>query len=100
MRQRRRLGDEQILALWKCQRGMSDSYDDRNFTAPLLGAIAASTLIVYGDRDFLYPLEMAIAMYRASLALRCGWCRTAVTGRCWRRPRPNSRKPRCAFLGS
>jgi pimeloyl-ACP methyl ester carboxylesterase len=65
MRQRHRLGDEQILALWKWQRGMNDSYDDMNFTAPLLGAIEASTLIVYGDRDVLYPLEMAIAMYRA-----------------------------------
>ena len=65
MRQRHKLGDEQILALWKWQRGMNDSYDDMNFTPPLLGAIEASTLIVYGDRDFLYPLEMAIDMYRA-----------------------------------
>jgi len=65
MRQRHKLGDEQILALWKWQRGMNDSHDDMNFTPPLLGAIEASTLIVYGDRDFLYPLEMAIDMYRA-----------------------------------
>ena len=65
MRQRHKLGDEQILALWKWQRGMNDSHDDMNFTPPMLGAIEASTLIVYGDRDFLYPLEMAIDMYRA-----------------------------------
>jgi pimeloyl-ACP methyl ester carboxylesterase len=65
MRKRHRLGDEQILALWKWQRGMADSWDDMNFTSRLLGAIEAPTLIVYGDRDFLYPLEMAIDMYRA-----------------------------------
>jgi pimeloyl-ACP methyl ester carboxylesterase len=65
MRRRHKLGDEQILALWKWQRGMNTSYDDMNFTPPLLGAIEASTLIVHGDRDFLYPLEMAVDMYRA-----------------------------------
>jgi pimeloyl-ACP methyl ester carboxylesterase len=27
--------------------------------------ITASTLIVYGDRDPLYPVEMAVEMYRA-----------------------------------
>jgi pimeloyl-ACP methyl ester carboxylesterase len=64
MRKRHKLGDEQILALWKW-RGMSDSSDDMNFTPPLLGAIEAATLIVHGDRDFLYPLEMAIDLYRA-----------------------------------
>jgi pimeloyl-ACP methyl ester carboxylesterase len=31
----------------------------------MLFKITASTLIVYGDRDFLYPVEMAVEMYRA-----------------------------------
>ena len=44
---------------------MADSHDDMNFTPPLLSKITASTLIVYGDRDFLYPIEMAVDMYRA-----------------------------------
>jgi pimeloyl-ACP methyl ester carboxylesterase len=65
MRKRHKLGDDQIVALWEWQRGMKDSYDDMNFTPPLLGQIKASTLIVYGDRDFLYPVEMAVEMYRA-----------------------------------
>lgn len=65
MRKRHRLGDGQIVALWQWQRGMKDSYDDMNFTPPLLGTIEASTLIIYGDRDFLYPVEMAVEMYRA-----------------------------------
>lgn len=65
MRKRHKLGDEQIVALWEWQRGMRDSYDDMNFTPPSLSRIKASTLIVYGDRDFLYPVEIAVEMYRA-----------------------------------
>jgi pimeloyl-ACP methyl ester carboxylesterase len=44
---------------------MAESYDDMNFTPPSLSRITASTLIVYGDRDFLYPVEMGVDMYRA-----------------------------------
>ena len=44
---------------------MKDSYDDMNFTPLSLFRIRASTLIVYGDRDPLYPVEMAVEMYRA-----------------------------------
>lgn len=65
MRERHKLGDDQIVALWDWQHGMKDSYDDMNFTPASLGRIKASTLIVYGDRDLLYPVEMAIEMYRA-----------------------------------
>jgi pimeloyl-ACP methyl ester carboxylesterase len=65
MRKRHKLGDEQIRAIWEWSRGMAESYDDMNFTPPTLSKITASTLIVYGDRDFLYPIEMAVDMYRA-----------------------------------
>lgn len=65
MRRRHKLGDEQIVALWDWGRGMKDSYDDMNFTPQALSRITASTLIVYGDRDPLYPVEMAVEMYRA-----------------------------------
>ncbi len=65
MRKRHLHGDEQISAIWQWMRGMADSYDDMNFTPPLLSKITASTLIIYGDRDFLYPVEMAVEMYRA-----------------------------------
>jgi len=51
--------------LWEWHCGMEDSYDDMNFTPPSLSQITAPTLIVYGDRDFLYPVEMAVEMYRA-----------------------------------
>jgi pimeloyl-ACP methyl ester carboxylesterase len=65
MRRRHKLGDQQIVALWNWTRGMADSHDDMNFTAASLSKITAATLIVYGDRDPLYPVEMAVAMYRA-----------------------------------
>jgi pimeloyl-ACP methyl ester carboxylesterase len=65
MRKRHKLGDDQIRALWEWQHGMKDSYDDMNFTPESLSKIQAETLIVYGDRDFLYPVEMAVQMYRA-----------------------------------
>jgi pimeloyl-ACP methyl ester carboxylesterase len=65
MRKRHKLGDEQIGALWDWTRAMKDSYDDMNFTSTHLSRIQASTLIVYGDRDPLYPVEIAIEMYRA-----------------------------------
>jgi len=65
MRKRHKLGDEQIVTLWEWQRGMKDSYDDMNFTPLSLSTITASTLIVYGDRDFLYPVEMGVEMYRS-----------------------------------
>jgi len=35
------------------------------FTPPLLATITARTLIVHGDRDPLYPVELALEMYRA-----------------------------------
>ena len=65
MRKRHKLGDQQIVALWNWAREMKDSYDDMNFTTTSLSRITAPTLIVYGDRDPLYPVEMALEMYRA-----------------------------------
>jgi pimeloyl-ACP methyl ester carboxylesterase len=58
-------GDHQIRMLFDQMRGLKDSYDDMAFTPPLLATIAARTLIVHGDRDPLYPVELALEMYRA-----------------------------------
>jgi pimeloyl-ACP methyl ester carboxylesterase len=60
-----KLGDEQIVALWQWAHSLKDSYDDMNFSPENLAAIKARTLVVYGDRDPLYPVEMGVAMYRA-----------------------------------
>ncbi len=65
MRRRHKHGDAQIVALWEQCRALKDSHDDMNFTTKELALISASTLTVYGDRDPLYPVEMAVEMYRA-----------------------------------
>jgi pimeloyl-ACP methyl ester carboxylesterase len=65
LRERHRHGDGQIRALWAVQRSLAESYDDMNFTPPALSRIEARTLILYGDRDPLYPVELAVEMYRA-----------------------------------
>ena len=36
-----------------------------NFTPPYLSTITARTLIVHGDRDQLYPINLAVEMYEA-----------------------------------
>ncbi|MFY0571749.1 alpha/beta fold hydrolase [Archangium lansingense] len=65
LRQKHVHGDEQIRALHAQLRAFKDSYDDMNFTPPYLSTITARTLIVHGDRDPLYPVNLAIEMYTA-----------------------------------
>jgi pimeloyl-ACP methyl ester carboxylesterase len=65
MRARHQHGDEQIRGLFRHGNAFKDSYDDLNFSAADLGNITADTLIVYGDRDPLYPLSIATEMYAA-----------------------------------
>jgi pimeloyl-ACP methyl ester carboxylesterase len=59
------LGDEQIILLRTLFRDMKDSYDDLNFTPPLLSTIKAQTLIVSGDRDQYYKMEIPLLMYNS-----------------------------------
>lgn len=65
MRGRHHHGDDQIRALWRHAREFADDRDDMNFNANTLAAITARTLIVHGDRDPLYPVELAVELYRA-----------------------------------
>jgi pimeloyl-ACP methyl ester carboxylesterase len=65
MRQRHKHGDEQIRELYRLGNGFKDSYDDMNFTSPDLNLITAQTLIVHGDRDPFYPIEIAVELYRS-----------------------------------
>jgi pimeloyl-ACP methyl ester carboxylesterase len=65
MRARHKHGDDQIRALFHQGNEFKDSHDDLNFTAGDLAKITAETLIVYGDRDPLYPLSIATNMYAA-----------------------------------
>lgn len=58
-------GERQIAQLFAIARGFADSYDDVNFTPPLLSTISADTLIVFGDRDPLYPVSLAFELRAA-----------------------------------
>ena len=64
LRKRHVHSDEQIRLLYDMTRAFATSYDDMAFTPPLLGTITARTLIVHGDRDPFYPVEMAIELFR------------------------------------
>lgn len=65
LRRRHPGGEAQIRAILESTRAFADSYDDMNFTPPYLAAIQARTLIVQGDRDPLYPVELSVEMARA-----------------------------------
>jgi pimeloyl-ACP methyl ester carboxylesterase len=54
----------QIRQLYDMTRAFATSYDDMAFTPPQLGSITARTLIVHGDRDPLYPVELALELFR------------------------------------
>jgi pimeloyl-ACP methyl ester carboxylesterase len=58
-------GDPQIEALLASTSAFADSYNDLNFTPPYLSTIQARTLIIQGDRDPLYPVELSLEMARA-----------------------------------
>jgi pimeloyl-ACP methyl ester carboxylesterase len=64
-RQIHKRGDEQIRELQQQFHGFKDSYDDMNFTRPYLSTVSARTLIVHGDRDQFFPVEIPLEMYRS-----------------------------------
>lgn len=65
MRSRHRGGDAQLQQLMAQARAFADSYDDVSFTPPHLATIAADTLVVFGDRDPLYPVSLAFELRAA-----------------------------------
>jgi pimeloyl-ACP methyl ester carboxylesterase len=65
LRRRHPGGDAQIEAILASTKAFADSYDDLNFTPPYLARIMARTLIVQGDRDLLYPVDISVEMARA-----------------------------------
>ena len=64
MRAMHERGDEAIRALWALPRRFADDPADMTFTAERLAAVRAETLIVSGDRDPFYPVELAVELYR------------------------------------
>ena len=58
-------GEAQVRSLLNTMRGVADDYEDMSFTSERLSQIRARTLLVWGDRDPYYPLEVAIELYQA-----------------------------------
>jgi pimeloyl-ACP methyl ester carboxylesterase len=58
-------GDEQILQLIKQFNALHENFDDINFSAQDLSTITARTLIVHGDRDNFFPVEIPVSLYRS-----------------------------------
>jgi pimeloyl-ACP methyl ester carboxylesterase len=42
-----------------------DIYDDMNFTPPYLSTIKCQTLIIHGDRDAFFPVDLPVSLYKA-----------------------------------
>jgi pimeloyl-ACP methyl ester carboxylesterase len=58
-------GDEQVRQLITQFNALYENFDDMNFSAQSLSTITAHTLVVHGDRDNFFPVEMAVSIYRA-----------------------------------
>jgi len=58
-------GDEQILQLIAQFNAFHENYDDLNFTEQSLSTITARTLVIHGDRDNFFPVEIAVNIYRS-----------------------------------
>jgi len=58
-------GDAQVRQLVAQFNAFHKSYDDMNFTGPYLSTISAHTLIVHGDHDPFFPVEIPVSIYRA-----------------------------------
>ncbi|MFZ1678758.1 MAG: alpha/beta hydrolase [Saprospiraceae bacterium] len=58
-------GDEQIHQLITQFNALHENYDDMNFNAQSLSTITARTLVVHGDRDRFFPVEIPVSIYRS-----------------------------------
>jgi pimeloyl-ACP methyl ester carboxylesterase len=58
-------GGQQIRQLVAQFNSLSDNHDDMTFTAERLSAITARTLVVHGDRDQFFPVEIPVEIYHA-----------------------------------
>ena len=58
-------GEAQIRKLKQEFRDMAHSYRDMNFTAPYLAQIKCPTLIIHGDRDEYFPINIPVEAYQA-----------------------------------
>jgi pimeloyl-ACP methyl ester carboxylesterase len=64
-RQCAKRGDAQIRQLIAQFNALHDDDDDMNFTEQTLSTITARTLVVHGDRDRFFPVEIPVNLYRS-----------------------------------
>jgi len=58
-------GEDQIRILLQQFHDMAYSYDDMNFTKAYLSSIKTPTLIIHGDRDEYFPVDIPVESYKA-----------------------------------
>lgn len=58
-------GDPQIESILTQFRTLADNYDDFSFSLEELANVSARTLLIWGDRDPFYPLEIGVELYRS-----------------------------------
>lgn len=58
-------GQPQVDELARQFHHFKDSYEDMSFTAPHLATITARTLVVHGDRDEFFPVQIAADLHAA-----------------------------------
>jgi pimeloyl-ACP methyl ester carboxylesterase len=59
------MSDERIHAIIEGLYDYADRHDDINFTPPYLATITAKTLLIHGDRDEHFPVQLAVEIYKA-----------------------------------
>ncbi|WP_084474547.1 alpha/beta fold hydrolase [Deinococcus pimensis] len=57
-------GDAQIRWLIEAFNALGDDRDDMNFSGRELSRVTARTLVVHGDRDHFFPVEMPVRLYQ------------------------------------
>jgi pimeloyl-ACP methyl ester carboxylesterase len=65
MRERHPGGDNQIQTLFDNFRTFALNHSDMDFTPAKLSAITARTLIVHGDRDEFFSIDIPVDLYRS-----------------------------------
>lgn len=58
-------GEEQVQQLIAQFNALGTNYDDMDFTAQRLSAITARTLVVHGDRDHFFPVDIPVSIFSA-----------------------------------
>lgn len=58
-------GETQIRNLLNQFNKMADSYNDMNFTSPYLSSIRSPTLVIHGDRDAFFAVDIPVNSYKS-----------------------------------